>query len=198
MLFKKRQLIVKIMLLACCTLFSTFFFLYYQIYTHVTVWFLVSEKLVLPKYEDVYEKLVRALDNPVNHLIANWEHLACAEDIKAPPLVHVKCKLSTNYSHTAVLLEVLAVRENEEVVTVKDLIAALVGIERNDIVKMITDVHCGMFNHFCIHFCFYVQCLVEGRAYLRMMLVQKLDATNKCSLLIQWYIFYVCQQFYSN
>ena len=46
------------------------------------------------------------------------------------------------------LLEVLAVRENEEVVTVTKLIAALRSIGRNDIVKMITDVHCGMFNHF--------------------------------------------------
>ena len=46
------------------------------------------------------------------------------------------------------LLEVLAVRENKEVVTVKDLIAALKSIGRNDIVRMITKVHCGMFNYF--------------------------------------------------
>lgn len=53
------------------------------------------------------------------------------------------------------LLEVLAVRENEEVVTVTKLIAALRSIGRNDILKMITDVHPGMFNHFYMHFYFY-------------------------------------------
>lgn len=63
-------------------------------------------------------------------------------------MVRLKCKLSTNYSHTEMLLEVLAVRENKEVVTVKDLIAALKSIGRNDIVRMITKVHCGMFNYF--------------------------------------------------
>lgn len=119
------------------------------------VWFLVSEKLVLAEYKDLYEKLVRALDYSANRCIANWEHLACTEEVKAPLLVRLKCKLSTNYSHTQMLLEVLAVRENEEVVTVTKLIAALRSIGRNDIVKMITDVHCGMFNHFYMHFCFY-------------------------------------------
>ncbi|RMX46163.1 hypothetical protein pdam_00007836 [Pocillopora damicornis] len=104
--------------------------------------FYVSEKLVLPEYKDLYEKLVRALDYSANRCIANWEHLACTEEVKAPPLVRLKCKLSTNYSHTQMLLEVLAVRENEEVVTVTKLIAALRSIGRNDIVKMITDVHC--------------------------------------------------------
>ncbi|XP_022806784.1 uncharacterized protein LOC111343858 isoform X1 [Stylophora pistillata] len=103
--------------------------------------FLVSDKLVLPEYKVLYEKLVRALDNTANRCIANWEHLACADEVKAPSLVRLKCKLSTNYSHTQMLLEVLAVRENEEVVTVKDLIAALRDIKRGDIVNMITDVH---------------------------------------------------------
>ncbi|PFX19431.1 hypothetical protein AWC38_SpisGene16160 [Stylophora pistillata] len=102
--------------------------------------FLVSEILVLPQYKVLYDKLVRSLDNRANLCIANWEHLACA--MEAPKLVRLKCKLSTNYSHTEMLLEVLAVRENKEVVTVKDLIAALKSIGRNDIVRMITKVHC--------------------------------------------------------
>lgn len=84
--------------------------------------------------------MVCALDNTAHRAIANWEHLACRVD--APSLVRLKCKLSTNYSHTEMLLEVLAVRENKEVVTVKDLIAALKSIGRNDIVRMITKVHC--------------------------------------------------------
>lgn len=89
-------------------------------------------------------------------MIANWEHLACSTEVKAPLLTRLKCKLPKNHSHTLQLFQVLTghVCDDGEVVTMAKLVEALKDpkIGRNDVARILEAACLGMLNHFCIYF----------------------------------------------
>lgn len=91
------------------------------------------------------DKLACELDHTSHRVIKNFEHLACTKEVDAPHETRLRCKLNSENSCFLMLIDFLAVEKGDE--TVQDLIAALKAIGRHDVVKIITDVYPGMFNH---------------------------------------------------
>ena len=104
---------------------------------------LVSEKINGHKF--IEDKLSVNLDRTSHRIIKNWEHLACTDEINAPPKVRLQCKTVGDNSCTMMLFEVLTSEFEDK--TVKDLIDALSRIKRNDVKKIITDAHPSMFTY---------------------------------------------------
>lgn len=104
---------------------------------------LVSEKINGHKF--IEDKLSVNLDRTSHRIIKNWEHLACTDEINAPPKVRLQCKTVGDNCCTMMLFEVLTSEFEDK--TVKDLIDALSRIKRNDVKKIITDAHPSMFTY---------------------------------------------------
>lgn len=111
---------------------------------------LVSEKINGDKF--IQDKLSVNLDRTSHRIIKNWEHLACTDEINAPPKVRLKCKMVGDNSCTMMLFEVLTSEFEDK--TVKDLIDALIRIKRNDVKKIITDAYTSMFTYLFFHYFF--------------------------------------------
>lgn len=103
---------------------------------------LVSD--VITKSKFLEDKLARELDHTSHRVIKTWEHLACTKEVNAPLETRLRCKLNSENSCTQMLIDYLAVEMEDK--TVHDLIEALKGIKRHDVVKIITDVYSGMFD----------------------------------------------------
>lgn len=103
---------------------------------------LVSD--VITKSKFLEDKLARELDHTSHRVIKTWEHLACTKEVNAPLETRLRCKLNSENSCTQMLIDYLTVEMEDK--TVHDLIEALKGIKRHDVVKIITDVYSGMFD----------------------------------------------------
>ena len=111
---------------------------------------LVSENINGDKV--IQDKLSVNLDRTSHRVIKNWEHLACTDEINAPLKVRLKCKMVGDNSCTMMLFEVLTSEFEDK--TVKDVINALTRIQRNDVIKVITDAYPGMVTYPFFHYFF--------------------------------------------
>lgn len=128
--------------------------------------------MAINKDKFLEDKLACELDHTSHRVIKNFEHLACTKEVDAPHETRLRCKLNSENSCFLMLIDFLAVEKGDK--TVQDLIAALKAIGRHDVVKIITDVYPGMFNHCASDFLVLVHNLIyysHNILYLYMIYV---------------------------